>query len=226
MLSPIQQFLLPRACYGCGSLLQEGDDGLCLACRMAIPYIDSSHPHNAFANAMVGAVAFEHATALCYYHRESAVSRYITGAKYRVQPDINACLTRILLQHLAGSDWPHDIDVIVPIPVHWLRRLQRGYNQVRIVAETLGKKWHLPVDEGCLYRHIYDRSQVGRSGTERTKRRTDIFGVRHAERLAGRHILLVDDVCTTGNTLTQAADTLRASVPGIRISLLTLALTE
>lgn len=124
------------------------------------------------------------------------------------------------------SAWPYDIDVIVPIPVHWFRLVCRGYNQTMPICEELSRAWQLPIETGCLRKARYTSSQVGLRGEVRLRQEAGSFGVRHPERLASRHVLLVDDVITTGATVQAAADALLRAVPGVRISVLALSFAK
>lgn len=223
-------FLCPSVCEVCHRMLVEGEEVLCLHCRQelqpAMIHQPGQKPYNAAVNEMVGRFDFEHGAAYASYGHDSVIQHMLVEAKYHDRPYLNGWLGRQLALSLLPEGWPHDVDVIVPIPVHWLRRLMRGYNQTRPIAEALGKVWHLPVEERCLYRRRYIASQVGYGTQERLERMRGIMAVRHAERLAGRHVLLVDDIMTSGSTLCDAADALRAAVPDVRLSFVTLAVRQ
>lgn len=165
------------------------------------------------------------------------MQRLLIKAKFSDKPWINAYLTRLMLPELERKGWPYDIDAIIPVPQHWLRMLSRGYNQVTPIAEELSRAWCLPILANCLYRRRYVRSQIGLSHEDRLQHLDGVFAVRNTElitnlpshRLPGYnpsappHILLVDDVFTTGTTVYSAQDALVSAIPGIRITILTLA---
>ena len=222
------------------------EECVCLRCLPLLPRVHAEAPHNEVENRLFGRFPFEHATSFCYYDHDAPVSGIVRQAKYAGRPWLNTEFTRLFVRELelAAQDplmnplsgtvdpleegttrtpaWPYDIDLIVPIPLHTLRLLRRGYNQAVAIAEALHEEWHLPIETRCLYKRRYTTSQVGLSGHERLHHEEETFGVRHPERLASRHVLLVDDVLTTGATLTAAADALLAAVPGVRLSILTL----
>lgn len=205
------------------------EQGVCLRCLAELPRVHAEGPNNEVERRLFGRIPFEHTTSFCYYSTEGAFGGIIRRAKYGQQPWYNAHLTRLFVQEMnlsPESGWPYDIDVIVPVPLHPFRLLLRGYNQVMPIVETLSEAWHLPLQTRCLYKRRYTTTQVGLSAQERRHHEEDSFGVRHPERLAGRHVLLVDDVLTTGATLMAASDALLAAVPGIRISILTLSLAR
>lgn len=221
-------FLFPRVCPCCQRPLLPDETPVCLRCLAALPRIHAELPDNMVEARLVGQFPFEHATSFCYYSHDGILSNALKQAKYQSRPWVNARLTQLFLQELAlvQSPWPYDIDCIVPVPVHWTRLLSRGYNQTMAIAETLHEAWHLPVESHCLKKRRATRSQVGQGREERLRGIQGSFSVSHPERLANRHVLLVDDVLTTGATISSAADVLLASVPGIRISVLTLAMAD
>lgn len=213
-------------CLCCDNELLDGEDAICLECLLTFPYADCANPQNLLWKELCGHFPFEHATTLAYYQRGTNFASMITRAKYHGMPDINALLTNLLLDQLKQSDWPYDIDLIIPMPLHWLRLLQRGYNQVSPIVNTLSAQWHIPVMRDCLVRRKYLSSQVGKGFDDRQQQQqSNAFGLNHAERLTDKHVLLVDDVMTTGASLTACADLL-LQVPGLRLSILTLALTR
>lgn len=225
-LSSLLQLFLPRVCAGCHRPLLPNEDTLCLTCRVQLNYLHDVKRGNPVERRLLRLFPFERGAAFCYYEHEALFARLIKKAKYESQPYINSGLTRLFLPELDRADWRGDIEVIVPMPVHWTRRLRRGYNQVEPIATELGRHWQLPVETRCLVKAHRTRSQVGQSQQERLQHFEHHlpFALRHTDRLQGRHVLLVDDVHTTGATLTAAARTL-LQVPGIRLSFLTLGLT-
>lgn len=214
--------LLPPRCVECGRLLVKGEEVLCLNCISQLPLTHDATPP---------------VTSLMYYNNPGVVQRLLIKAKFSDKPWINGYLMRLMLPQLERQGWPFDIDAIIPIPQHWLRLLGRGYNQVTPIADVLSQAWCLPVLSDCLYRRRYISSQIGLSRTERIHHLEGVFAVRNADliaslpsrRLAGYsasappHVLLVDDVLTTGTTVYSAQDALERALPGIRITILTLA---
>lgn len=220
---------LPRRCPYCDRPMHPHEEEVCLSCLARLPRVHAEAPGNEVENRLFGQFPFEHAASFCYYTPEGDFGSIIRRAKFGDKPWLNTQLTQLFVKELQmspDSGWPFDIEAIVPIPLHTWRLLSRGYNQSIAIAEALSRAWHLPLQTECLYKRRYTRSQIGLSGQERRKHEEGTFGVRHPERLAHRHILLVDDVITTGATITAAADALLEAAPGIRISVISLALAQ
>lgn len=217
--------LLPRRCPCCQQALLPAEGPVCLKCLAKLPRIHAEFPDNVVEERLFGQFPFEHGTSFAYYRHDGLMAHVVVQSKYLSRPWTDAQLTQLFVQELrlAQSPWPFDIEVIVPVPVHWLRLLKRGYNQTMSIAETLHEAWQLPIETHCLRKTHSTHSQVGLSREERLFGMRGAFSVAMPERLAGRHVLLVDDVLTTGATLVSAADALLASVPNIRLSFLTLA---
>ena len=227
------ELILPRHCPCCGQTLLPDEGDVCLSCLGRLPRVRAELPGNEVEYHLLGRFPLEHATSFCYYIRNDGFGNVIRLSKFGDEPWHNTYVTRLFVQELdlAAKEsgvpgWPYDIDVIVPIPVHWLRLLSRGYNQTVAIAEALSEAWHLPICTGCLRKAHYTATQVGLSGSERLHHESGTFSVRHPERLASRHVLLVDDVLTTGATIVAAADALLAAVPDVRISVLTLSFAK
>lgn len=230
LLSPLKDLfnlVFPNYCHGCYRTLLKDERLLCLTCRMQLNAIHDVRRDNPAERRELRRFPFEHGAAFCYYERDSLFARLIKEAKYHEQPHVNRDLTRMFLPELDRGGWPYDIDVILPVPIHWRRLLQRGYNQSEPIARALGAHWHLPVDTRSLRKKRYTDSQVTFNSKEREHNQARLrpFRVVRPERLKGRHVLLVDDVHTTGATLNACAREL-LQVPGLRLSFLTLALTH
>ena len=222
--------ILPRRCPYCDRTMLPQEEGVCLRCLPLLPRVHAELPNNDVEHRLFGQFPFEHATSFCYYGQKEPFGNILRQSKFHDRPWLNAWATRLFVQELqmvadtkGVEGWPYDIDVIVPVPLHPFRSLWRGYNQCAGIIDVLSRFWHISVETRCLYKRRHTRSQVGLSGEERYWNVANSFGVRHPERLASRHILIVDDVLTTGSTMVAVADALIQAVPDVRLSVFTLA---
>lgn len=172
-----------------------------------------------------GLAPFERAAALLDYEPHSEVARLIYQLKYADQPDIGEDMGRLMANEMQLAGYFDGIDLLVPVPLSRKRLRQRGYNQSERLAEGVSQITGLPVESGLLYRRHFKQSQTTLNRQKRQENVADMFYVRHAERAVGRHILLIDDICTTGATLTACAEALKG-IEGIRMSALTLGITK
>lgn len=168
-----------------------------------------------------GLVPFVHATAPFFYGRETKLATLVQDFKYRKFPGLARELGRMAALELLPTGFFTGIDVIVPVPLHWRKRMSRGYNQCEQIAYGVGEKTGLPVATNLRAARRHS-TQTHLSREERQRNIKGVFKVRKAEALAGKHILLVDDICTTGSTLTAAAQALLAVCPGARLSMMTI----
>ena len=219
------EFLFPPECLLCGSALPRGRDCLCPLCAAGMQRTGYHRdPDNALAMRLAGRIPFDRATGHFLYSPEAPVAMLIHDMKYRGMHRVARELGRLTGEELAAAGWLAGIDVLVPVPLHWIKHMRRGYNQAEELARGIGEGSGLPV-ERALRAIRGHKSQTRVSREQRAVNVRGIFRPRHPDRVAGRHILLIDDVCTTGATLVAAAEALLAAVPGARISILTLACT-
>lgn len=226
-MSPLQdliQLFFPHTCHYCHRELEKGEYTLCLACQTELPRISIYGDNNQAEMTLAGKFPFQKGVAFCYYKKGSRFSHLLHEAKYGGKPWINYDLATLFAADIEPEGWPGEIDLIVPVPIHWRRRLSRGYNQSEEIARSLGKRWNIAVNTTDLYKHRHTRSQVRSTYNERLTNLSDSFSVRNPEKFAGRHILLVDDVLTSGATLSACAHAL-LEVQSVRISFLTLGLS-
>jgi ComF family protein len=172
-----------------------------------------------------GQVPIERSAALMFYEPHSEMAQMVYRLKYDNRPDIGEDLGRLMATEMSLAHYFDDIDLLVPVPLTMKRQRQRGYNQSEMLARGISDVTHLPVVPKALKRQIFRESQTHLSRQERQENVDGIFAVADAETLKGRHVLLIDDVCTTGATLRACAQAL-APIEGIRISVLTLGFTK
>ena len=172
-----------------------------------------------------GKFPLERATSFFYYRKGSDFRWILHLLKYGGQKEIGAIMGRYMAAELIESGFFQGIDVIIPIPLHETKQRIRGYNQSEWIARGIAAVTGIPVDTEAVVRRKYTETQTRKSIFERWENVEGIFELHHAESLIGKHVLIVDDVLTTGATTVACASRIM-EVEGIRISVLTLAVAD
>ena len=220
-------FISPRLCVVCGRRLSPTERSLCAVCQLHLPRtaFQFSPDDNPMAQLFWHLVPVERAAAFIYYQSHSEMARMVYELKYRNSPDVGEDLGRLMATDMQLAHFFDGIDLLVPVPLTNKRLRQRGYNQSEMLAQGVSDVTHLPVVPKALKRQGFRESQTHLSRHERQENVDGIFVAADAKTLKGRHVLLIDDVCTTGATLMSCAQAL-APIEGIRISVLTLGFTK
>lgn len=203
--------------------MDHGRDFLCTSCQAGIPLTGfETMADNPVANLFWGLLPIRNATAFIWYAEGSGFRDIVHRFKYSGQWSLARDLGRWFGRTLADTDAYAGVDLIVPVPLHPLKKIRRGYNQSDYIADGMAAEMDVSVDTGAIVRRVNNGSQTEKHGAERWKNVEGIFAVIRPERLAGRHILLVDDVLTTGATISSCAEAIIAAVPDCHISIATL----
>ncbi len=199
----------------------RGSGFVCVRCQLDMPLTEFElHADNPVATRFWGLVPVVNATALLWFVGEGGFRRVVHGFKYHGLWAVARDMGRWFGRVLGESDLYSGVDLIVPVPLHPLKKLRRGYNQSELIARGMGREMACRVETGAVVRRVNNPSQTLTSGVdERWENVEGIFAVRRPERLAGRHILLVDDVLTTGATIGSCAEAITRAVPSCRISI-------
>lgn len=214
--------LFPTLCVGCGTVLAAGERHLCISCLASLPRTGfSDYADNPAERMLAGRVPYEQATAMLAYRDGGLSRRLVHAMKFHGNSDLCLMMGRQLGLDLMRRGRFDGVEVLVPVPLHWTRRLLRGYNQSELICRGMAEVMHRPVSTGNLIRHRYTRKQSRQQSSERSANVEGAFRVKHPKEFENKHLLLVDDVLTTGATLTACADAL-ASIPDLRVSVATL----
>lgn len=216
--------IAPATCHCCGELLKREEKYLCGDCLRHLPPMAFRQDHdNPLVIKLAGRVNFENAAAAYIYEPGGKIASIIQDFKYRDFPGLARYLGELIARNLLNTGFFSDIDGVIPMPVHWTRRLRRGYNQVEMIAEGIGSVAGVPVVN--VLRARFHRSQTSRNHEQRTQNVRGKYFCKEGARLRGRHFLLIDDVCTTGSTIITAAEALRSVAPDVRLSIATIGCT-
>jgi ComF family protein len=206
-------------CVTCGDKLLAQEKSICLACFCKLPKTNNfKEPDNVLEQLMAGRMPFERIASFCIFAKKGTIAPLIHHLKYRNRDDIGILLGEMYGKELLGSEFLQSIDVIVPVPLHRKKKKQRGYNQAEMIAKGLSKATSVPISTDNLIRTIHNPTQTKFDKTRRWENVKDIFDVKNPEEFENKHILLVDDVITTGSRLEGCGEALQ-KCSGLKISI-------
>lgn len=219
----IQDYFAPRFCPVCKTRLLAHERSICLKCLYLLPRPTSINDYQVIENLFRGKTLIDKSSSLFYYSRNSEFSTIIKYIKYGNQPTIGRELAKTFAAKLLSTGFFDGIDYIVPIPLHPLREAKRGYNQSEFIAEGISAITSIPVLLALRTRLISPLHQTSKDLKARmAKAKRNKFILKPNIDLSGKHILLVDDVITTGATLVNGVDAIRHN-DSVIVSILTLA---
>jgi len=215
--------LFPRLCYACGNQLMRNESLICTECFVVIPRTNYHFVEdNPVAQLFWGRCLIEKAAAFSYYNKGSRIRKLIHNLKYNGIREIGYDLGRLYGLSLKTSGFINDIDIIIPVPLHPMKERIRGFNQSETISMGIADVTRLPVDIKSLARILVSATQTKRSRYERWTNVEGIFQVIDSKSIMGKHILLVDDVITTGSTIESCTNEL-LKIEGVKVSVVALA---
>ncbi len=216
----------PRCCPVCGNNLPRGEKVFCLSCNLGLPrtyfHLQADNP---VEKLFWGKVQVERATSYFFYTKGSAYQRILQQIKYGDDPELGEEIGSYLAAELFSFGFFDGIDLLLPVPLHARKLAQRGYNQSDCLARGIASVVHLPVDTRSVVRTKHTESQTQKTVFERWENVEEVFTLRSPEQFRGKHVLIVDDVLTTGATTVACAKAFE-DVEGVKISILTLAVAQ
>ncbi len=226
MITYLQDFIsifYPKICLGCKQPLVKNEELLCLHCLLNLPQTNFHLlPDNKIQKIFTGRHHFHKATAFLYFAKGGIVQSILHHLKYKNYPEVGILIGKIMGTKLDEDGFFNDIDLLVPVPLHPNKQKKRGYNQSDMICHGLEKAVGIPISSQNLMRTAFSESQTRKSRFDRWLNVEKIFAIQKAEDFIEKHLLLVDDVVTTGSTVEACANKL-IEIPGVKVSLLTLA---
>lgn len=223
-LNDILNIFFPRTCAGCSGLLTDSELYICTECLYLLPRTNYwKEKDNPVAKIFWGRVYLENAASYMLFNKGSRLQHIIHHIKYKNQKEIGEYLGRMFAQELIKTDFSN-IDVIIPVPLHSQKLKKRGYNQSEHIARGISSVLKKEVVTSSLIRLSQNKSQTLKSRFERWENVQDVFEVVNPNLIINKHILLVDDVLTTGATI-EACATAILGVENTKVSVATLANT-
>lgn len=214
---------LPRRCSACDMGLMPFEESLCLACLEDLPRTRFHHDRsNPVERLFWGKLQLTSASAFLFFRRQGMVQQVLHRLKYKNDRAVGLELGKLMAIDLMACERFNTAEVALPVPLHRGKERQRGYNQSRVLIEGMQREWEITAPHGLLVRAKATNSQTRKGRWERWTNVKEAFIVTDPEALRDKHVLLVDDVVTTGATLEGCVHAL-SEVPGIRISIFTAA---
>ena len=201
--------IYPNYCLACETTLVKGEHCICTLCRAALPYTDFHlETENPVKTRFYGQVPVSYVWPFLRYARLGIVQKLLQQLKYKSRPEIGELLGQLYSAELQRAGLWQDIDMVVPVPLHPRKQKQRGYNQAGVFAQGLVYHTALSVSEQVLVRTRYTETQTKKGRESRWQNVHEVFEVAETASLKGKHVLLVDDVVTTGATAGVCAEKL------------------
>ncbi len=219
----IVSLFFPRICLACGNSLMKNEVTLCFYCVYHLPKTDFHFEEdNPVARQFWGKINFSSAASFYYFTKGSKVQHLVHQLKYKGYKEIGSHIGKLYGKELLKSPLFNTVTSVIPVPLHPHKQAKRGYNQAEWFARGLAESMKIELDTGTLIRAHASETQTRKSRFNRWENVKEIFRLNDLGRQAGKHVLLVDDVITTGSTLEAAGHEL-FRVPGISVSVASIA---
>ncbi len=216
----VLSLIYPQVCVACGETLNAGEELFCANCRYHLPETDFHLiEENAAAQKFWGRIDVKAVSSMYFFDKGERIQRMIHNLKYRNQPEIGIFLGRKYGNKLKSLPVMKECDCIIPVPLHEKKKFERGYNQSEVFARGLAEEMRVPVGAHVLKRIEKGETQTKKARYQRWENVNELFVVNNPKLVKDKHVLLVDDVLTTGATLEACAvQLLNIPVKSIKIA--------
>jgi ComF family protein len=213
----------PQLCASCGDVLLRGERTVCLRCLAALAYTDYHlQKNNKVEKLFWGRFPVERAASYLHFRKGTRVQKLMHQLKYRGKSEVGNFLGNQFGARLLENNWLNDIDLIAPVPLHPTKQQQRGYNQSERIAQGLSEASNILLVPDLIKRNVYTQTQTRKSRLKRWDNVEQVFECK--EKFDAKHILIVDDIITTGATIEACANAL-LKMSSVKISVASLAST-
>jgi ComF family protein len=222
LIADILNLFFPRNCAGCNNTLVSNERFICTDCLMHLPKTGFwKEVENPAAKLFWGKIKIEYAASYCYFQKKSRIQKILHHLKYKDMQEMGEMLGKLFGEELLNTPFG-STDLLIPVPLHKSRLRKRGYNQSDLIAEGLSKTLSIPVNAKAVVRTKATETQTNKGRFARWQNVENIFSVVDRQSIENKHIILVDDILTTGATLESCATEI-LKIPGTKVSILTLA---
>jgi ComF family protein len=220
------RLFFPNVCYACGEALIEQEDVVCTACYFKLPKTGfHMHQENIISQIFWGRVHIHSATSFLFFNKGGNVQRLMHALKYKGHKEVGIFMGKLFGESLKESAYFNTANMIVPVPLHPKKQYKRGFNQSEVIAEGLQTSLEIPVSINNLVRLSYTSSQTKKARYNRWENVKGVFKVNDESAFEGKHLLLIDDVLTTGATMEACVAPL-LKIPDTKVSVVTLAYAQ
>lgn len=224
MIKPLLNLFFPKICYACLNTLDDNEDTICVDCRNNLPVTNFHFDNNeAVKKVFYGRANVENGTALFRFEKKGLVQQLIHGLKYKGYENIGFVLGNWLGNELNETNAYKDIDIVIPVPLHKNKLKKRGYNQVAKFGQQIAKALNAHYIDDVLIKVTNNKSQSTKGRLARWMNDEELFAIENNVSIKNKHILLVDDIITTGATLEACVNILNQA-KSIKISIATMAI--
>ncbi|AUC16748.1 hypothetical protein BTO06_17060 [Tenacibaculum sp. SZ-18] len=225
-LKDFLRVFFPNLCVGCSNELLYSEKVLCNFCSNDLPILKLDDcTSNIVTASFYGRTKIEKSSSFLFFNKKNITQKLIHNLKYNNRQDIGNYLGFWFSELLKSNHFMHDIDAIIPVPIHRKKKIKRGYNQVHTFCDTLGDIFEIPVYKSTLFRKSNNKSQTSKDRYTRAETISKDFYLKDHVILRNKHVVLVDDVITTGATIEACCKEL-LKTDNLRISVLSIAFTE
>lgn len=222
LLADFKHLFYPHVCTGCGSDILANDNLLCSRCFSQLPFtLYAQYPNNPVEKIFTGRLPLVAAHAEFYFSKESLIQQLIHQLKYKGNKEIGIYLGEIMGRTMLESNRFNQIDALIPLPLYPDKERKRGYNQAAVICEGMSQVMNVPVYYDVLLRKRFTETQTKKHRAERWENVEGSFTVADEKKIKNKHLLLADDVITTGATL-EASGSRLLNISGVKLSIATL----
>jgi len=227
MISSAINLIFPNLCESCNSALAKGEESLCTSCEFELPKTGFENDlENEVVKKFWGKLKVENAMAMYYFNKGGRLQPIIHGLKYSGKTNIGVRLGQLMGWAIKECNNFNNVDLVVPVPLHKTKLRKRGYNQANFIAEGLSTALNIPYSTTLVKRVVKSSTQTKKSRLARWDNVDGIFALNKIPVKKLNHILIVDDVLTTGSTLEACAKAILQKIDNVKISFATAAYAQ
>ncbi len=226
MIINLLNLFFPKVCYACSNLLLDNEKHICTKCRHDLP-VTNFHFENseAIKKVLYGRVKLELGTSLLKFEKKGIVQHLLHNLKYKGHETIGKVLGEWLGNELKSIEAYNTIDMVIPVPLHKRKLRKRGYNQVKLFGLEIAKALEVEYVDTVLLKTTATKTQVFKKRIARWDNSNEVFTIENKLLIEGKHILLLDDIITTGATIEACSNVLNKA-ENIKISVATMAIAQ